>query len=73
MSFEACATSKIWKPALHDCNKAKAIAALARAIEFGFNDLERIEQNSDLAPLHNDADYKKLLGQLKNKQTPGQE
>jgi poly(3-hydroxybutyrate) depolymerase len=42
-------------------NKSKAINALGRAIENGFTDLAKIEQNSDFDPLRNEAGYKKLV------------
>jgi dienelactone hydrolase len=46
-------------------NKSKATAALGRAIERGFSDVARIEQNEDFAILRDDADYQKLLASLK--------
>jgi len=42
-------------------NKSKAINALGRAIENGFTDLAKIEQNADFDPLRNEAGYKKLV------------
>ncbi len=46
-------------------NKSKATKALGRAIELGFSDLARIEQNEDFATLRDDADYKKLIASLR--------
>ena len=46
-------------------NKSKAKMALSRAIELGFSDLARIEQNEDFAILRDDADYQKLIATLK--------
>jgi pimeloyl-ACP methyl ester carboxylesterase len=46
-------------------NKSRATTALAQAIERGFSDLARIEQNEDFAILRNEADYKKLIAALK--------
>jgi predicted esterase len=42
-------------------NKSKAINALSRAVENGFTDLAKIEQNADFDPLRNEAGYKKLV------------
>jgi pimeloyl-ACP methyl ester carboxylesterase len=46
-------------------SKGRATTALGQAIERGFSDLERIEQNEDFAILRNDADYKRLVASLK--------
>jgi dienelactone hydrolase len=46
-------------------NKSKAINALGRAIENGFTDLAKIEQNQEFDPLRNEAGYKKLVTGLK--------
>lgn len=46
-------------------NKSRATTALGMAIERGFSDLTRIEQNEDFAILRNDADYKKIIASLK--------
>lgn len=46
-------------------NKGRATAALAKAIERGFTDLARIEQNEDFAILRNEEGYKKLVAGLK--------
>ena len=46
-------------------NKSQATKALGQAIERGFSDVARIEQNEDFAILRNDADYKKLVSGLK--------
>jgi dienelactone hydrolase len=46
-------------------NKSKAINALSRAIENGFTDLAKIEQNAEFEPLRNEAGYKKLITGLK--------
>lgn len=46
-------------------NKSKAINALGRAIENGFTDLAKIEQNQGFDPLRNEAGYKKLVTGLK--------
>lgn len=46
-------------------NKSKATTALSRAVERGFSDLAKIEQNEDFAILRNEADYKKLIAGLK--------
>jgi dienelactone hydrolase len=46
-------------------NKNKAINALGRAIENGFTDLAKIEQNPEFDPLRNEAGYKKLVTGLK--------
>jgi hypothetical protein len=46
-------------------NKNKATQSLGRAIELGFSDLARIEQNEDFAALRNDKDFKKLIASLK--------
>jgi dienelactone hydrolase len=46
-------------------NKNKAKAALIRAIELGFSDFARIEQNEDFAILRDDADYQRLIATLK--------
>ena len=46
-------------------NKGRATTALGQAIERGFSDLARIEQNEDFANLRNDADFKKVIASLK--------
>lgn len=46
-------------------NKSKAINALGRAIENGFTDLAKIEQNQEFDPLRNEAGYKKLVSGIK--------
>jgi dienelactone hydrolase len=46
-------------------NKSRAKTALSQAIERGFSDLARIEQNEDFAILRNDSDYKKLVDGLR--------
>ena len=46
-------------------SKSKAINALARAIENGFTDMAKIEQNQEFDPLRNEAGYKKLVTGLK--------
>jgi dienelactone hydrolase len=46
-------------------NKSKAISALGRAIENGFTDVAKIEQNPDFELLRNEAGYKKLVTGLK--------
>ena len=46
-------------------SKGRATTALGQAIERGFSDLARIEQNDDFASLRNDADYKRLVASLK--------
>ena len=46
-------------------SKGRATAALGHAIERGFSDLARIEQNADFASLQNDADFKKVIASLK--------
>ncbi|MBA2705863.1 MAG: hypothetical protein H0U60_18660 [Blastocatellia bacterium] len=46
-------------------NKSKAIDALGRAIENGFTDLAKIEQDHEFDLLRNEAGYKKLVAGLK--------
>lgn len=46
-------------------SKARATTALGQAIERGFSDLARVEQNEDFASLRNDADFKKVIASLK--------
>jgi dienelactone hydrolase len=46
-------------------NKSKAINALGRAIENGFTDLAKIEQNQEFDLLRNEAGYQKLVTGLK--------
>ena len=46
-------------------SKGRATTALGQAIERGFSDLARIEQNEDFTTLRNDADYKRLVASLK--------
>ena len=46
-------------------NKRRATTALSMAIERGFSDLARIEQNEDFAILRNEADFKKLIASRK--------
>ncbi|HBB89155.1 MAG TPA: hypothetical protein DC047_16230 [Blastocatellia bacterium] len=46
-------------------NKNKAISALGRAIENGFTDLAKIEENQEFELLRNESGYKKLLTGLK--------
>ena len=46
-------------------SKGRATTALGQAIERGFSDLARIEQNEDFASLRNDADFKRLVASLK--------
>jgi predicted esterase len=46
-------------------SKGRATTALGQAIERGFSDLARIEQNEDFATLRDDADYKRLVASLK--------
>ncbi|MGI8835377.1 MAG: TPR end-of-group domain-containing protein [Pyrinomonadaceae bacterium] len=46
-------------------NKSKAINALGRAIENGFTDSAKIEQNPEFDPMRNEAGYKKLIMGLK--------
>jgi DNA-binding SARP family transcriptional activator len=52
-------------------NKSKATTALGRAIERGFSDVARIEQNEDFAILRDDAAYQKLLAGLKARSSLG--
>lgn len=46
-------------------SKGRATTALGQAIERGFSDLARVEQNEDFASLRNDADFKKVIASLK--------
>lgn len=46
-------------------NKSKAISALGRAIENGFTDVAKIEQDPAFEPLRNESGYKKLVTDLK--------
>jgi dienelactone hydrolase len=46
-------------------NKSKAINALSRAIENGFTDVAKIEQDPDFESLRNESGYKKLVTGLK--------
>jgi len=46
-------------------SKGRATTALGQAIERGFSDLARIEQNEDFASLRNDPDFKKVIASLK--------
>jgi hypothetical protein len=46
-------------------NKGRATAALEKAVERGFSDLARIEENEDFAILRNEAEYKKIVAALK--------
>jgi poly(3-hydroxybutyrate) depolymerase len=46
-------------------NKSKAINALSKAIENGFTDLAKIEENHEFDPLRNESAYKKLVTELK--------
>lgn len=46
-------------------NKGKSLAALGRAIENGFTDAARMEQNDEFAALRSEAEYKRLLAGLK--------
>jgi dienelactone hydrolase len=46
-------------------NKSKAISALGRAIENGFTDVAKIEQDPDFEPLRNESGYKKLVTGMK--------
>jgi dienelactone hydrolase len=46
-------------------NKNKSLAALGRAIENGFADAGKIEQNEDFAAIRNEAKYKRLLASLR--------
>ncbi|HEX3280161.1 MAG TPA: dienelactone hydrolase family protein [Pyrinomonadaceae bacterium] len=46
-------------------NKSKAINALGRAIENGFTDVAKIEQDPDFETLRNESGYKKLVSELK--------
>ena len=46
-------------------NKGRATTALAKAVERGFTDLGRIEQNEDFAILRNEEGYKKIVAGLK--------
>lgn len=42
-------------------NKGKAIEALKRAVENGFNDAGKIEQETEFQPLRNEAGYQKIV------------
>lgn len=46
-------------------NKSKAITALGRAIENGFTDLVKIEENQEFEPLRSESGFKKLVTELK--------
>jgi hypothetical protein len=46
-------------------NKSKAIDALGRAIENGFTDLTKIEQDREFDLLRNETGYKRLVSGLK--------
>lgn len=46
-------------------NKGRATTALAKAVERGFFDVGRIEQNEDFAVLRNEEAYKKIVAGLK--------
>ncbi len=47
--------------------KKKALDSLRSAVERGFTDLARVEQNKDFDALRSDAEYKKLVEELKQK------
>ena len=46
-------------------NKSKAIGALSRAVDNGFTDVAKIEQNQEFDLLRNETGYKKLVAGLK--------
>ena len=46
-------------------NKSKAINALSRAIENGFTDVAKIEENPEFESLRNESGFKKLVTGLK--------
>ena len=46
-------------------NKGKAISSLARAVENGFADVARIEQNEAFDAIRNDSSFKKVLSAIK--------
>ena len=48
--------------------KKKALESLRSAVERGFRDLTRLEQNKDFDALHNEVEYKNLVEELKQRQ-----
>jgi predicted esterase len=46
-------------------NKSRATAALVKAIDRGFTDVTRIEENEDFVTVRNDADFRKVIAGLK--------
>lgn len=46
--------------------KKKAVAALKRAFRYGYADLDHLLQDSDLASLHSDPDFQKLIASRKS-------
>ena len=42
--------------------KVEALAMLRRAIDCGFSDIEWISRDTDLACLHDDPDFERLVG-----------
>lgn len=52
-------------------NKArKAIASLRRAVHLGYNDLEWIEEDADLASIRSLKGYTDIIASLKSKKSP---
>jgi hypothetical protein len=55
-----------------DKEKRKAIEALKRATELGFNDAAEIEADKELDSLRNEAEFKRIVGEMqKSRQTGG--
>jgi Tfp pilus assembly protein PilF len=50
--------------------KKKALEALSKAFEYGFNDGARIEEDQSLDPLRDEAAYKRVVQQIANKRKP---
>lgn len=48
-------------------DKGRALEALKKSVEKGFKDLTALESNKDLEPLREDADYKRIVEDLKKK------
>ena len=61
-------------PAAYNCacayvalgEKARAMDWLEKAVQLGLKDVDRLEENPELAPLRDDVRYKKLISNLKD-------
>jgi hypothetical protein len=61
----ACYYSLMFAETATDSDAVRAVQLLAKCIEWGFNDVRSIDQDSDFDAIRNRDDFKKLLAPLR--------